>query len=86
MIDHLTWSICNDGEGILFPQPLYAGFTNDLPTRARGKLIPVPFAREDGTFDANDVFDGEANLRCLERAYQKCEQRGIKIKGVMITK
>lgn len=86
MIDHLTWCICDEGEAVLFPMPLYAGFTNDLPTRARGKLIPVSFVREDGSFDANDVFDSEANTRCLQRAYEKCERQGVKVKGVMITK
>ena len=86
MIDHLTYSICDPGEGILFPQPLYAGFTNDLPTRARGRLIPVPFERDDGTLDHDDVFEKEANVRCFERAYQKYQEKGVKIKGVLITK
>ena len=86
MIDHLTFAICNEGEAIPFPQPLYAGFTNDLPHRARGKLVPVPFLREDGTFDLDDVFDADANARCFERAYQKCQEEGITVRGVMITK
>lgn len=86
MIDELTWSICNEGEGILFPLPRYTGFANDVPTRSRGKLVLVPFEREDGTLDLNDIFDPEANTRCLERAYRKAEKEGIRIKAVMITK
>lgn len=86
MIDHLTWCVCDPGEGILFPMPLYTGFENDLPTRARGKLVPVSFEREDGSLDLNDVFDPDANLECLERAYDKSEKGGVKIKAVMITK
>lgn len=86
LIDHVSWCICADGEAILFPQPLYAGFTNDLPHRARCKLIPVPFEREDGSLDLNDVFDPNTNTRCLERAYLKCERDGVKVRGVMITK
>ncbi|KAK5166421.1 uncharacterized protein LTR77_007964 [Saxophila tyrrhenica] len=85
MIDHLTWSICNEGEGILLPQPLYTGFTNDIPTRSKGKLVPVSFAREDGSVVLDDVFDPEANLRCFERAYAESQRNGAKIKGVMIT-
>lgn len=48
--------------------------------------MPVSFEREDGSLVLDDVFDPEANLRCLERALQKSEQEGVKIKGVMITK
>jgi aspartate/methionine/tyrosine aminotransferase len=86
LIDHVSWCICANGEAILFPQPLYAGFTNDLPHRARGKLVPVPFEREDGSLDLNDVFDPEFNTRYFERAYRKCEREGVKVRGVMITK
>lgn len=86
LIDHITWCICNEGDGILFPQPLYPGFTNDLPARSRGRIIPVSFAREDGTLDLNDVFDAVSNTRCLERAYHQASNSGIKIRGLMITK
>ena len=86
MIDHLTWCICDVAEGLLLPQPMYTGFMNDIPTRARGKLIPVPFERDDGSLDLDDVFDAQANLRCLERAYRKSELSGVKIKGVLISK
>lgn len=86
MIDHVTWSICNEGEGLLLPQPLYTGFTNDIPTRSRGKLVPVSFAREDDSIVLDDVFDATANTRCLERAYQESQRRAVRIKGVMITK
>ena len=85
MIDHLTWCICNPGEAILFPQPLYPGFTNDVPTRSRGRLLPVSFLREDGTLNLDDVFDAEANARCFERAFAQAEAQGIRVKAVMIT-
>ncbi|KAK4543118.1 hypothetical protein LTR36_005895 [Oleoguttula mirabilis] len=85
MIDHLTWCICNEGEGILFPQPLYTGFTNDVPTRSRGRVVPVSFEREDGSLELADVFDAAANSRCLERALRQAETDGVKVKAVMIT-
>ena len=85
MVDHLTWCLCDEGDGVLFPQPLYTGFSNDVPTRARGKLVPASFARDDGSINLDDVFDPEANLRCLERAYQKATQDGTKVRAVMIT-
>lgn len=86
MIDHVTWSICDVGEGIMFPQPLYTGFENDVPTRSRGKLVLVSFQREDGSCDLEDVFEPDANVRCFERALEKAAREGIKVRGVMITK
>ncbi|KAK5707476.1 hypothetical protein LTR97_000010 [Elasticomyces elasticus] len=85
VVDHVTWCICDEGEGILFPAPLYTGFTNDLPTRSRGKLLPVSFRRDDGTLDLDDVFDATANTRCMERALVQAKQNGVKVKAVMIT-
>ncbi|KAK5734937.1 hypothetical protein LTR17_008570 [Elasticomyces elasticus] len=85
VIDHVTWCICDEGEGILFPAPLYTGFTNDLPTRSRGKLLPVSFRRENGTLDLDDIFDATANTRCMERAMVQAKQNGVKVKAVMIT-
>jgi hypothetical protein len=87
MIDELTWSLCDeDTDGILFPQALYTGFTNDVPTRSKGRLLPVSFAREDDSIDLEDMFDAEANTKCLERAYQQSRSEGITVKAVMITK
>ncbi|KAK3666140.1 hypothetical protein LTR22_003146 [Elasticomyces elasticus] len=85
VIDHVTWCICDEGEGILFPAPLYTGFTNDLPTRSRGKLLPVSFRRDDGRLDLDDIFDATANTRCMERALVQAKQNGVKVKAVMIT-
>ncbi|EMC97585.1 hypothetical protein BAUCODRAFT_107204 [Baudoinia panamericana UAMH 10762] len=85
VIDELTWCLCSEGEGILFPRPLYTGFRNDLPIRSRGKVVPVSFRREDGGVVLDDLFDAEANLRCLERGLSEAEKEGTKIKAVMIT-
>lgn len=86
MIDHLTWCLCNEGEGILFPLPMYTGFTNDVPVRSRGKIVPVTFRRKDGTLDLDDVFDAEANTRCLTRAFEQAKKDGVRVRAVMITK
>jgi hypothetical protein len=87
MIDELTWSLCDeDTDGIMFPQALYTGFTNDVPTRSKGRLVPVSFAREDDSIVLEDMFDAEANTRSLERAYQQSKSKGINVKAVMITK
>lgn len=86
MIESLTWSLCDEGEGILFPQPLYTGFRNDVPTKSRGKVIPVPHVRDDGSVVLDDIFDAAASVRNLEKALQDSQKNGIKAKAVMITK
>ena len=86
MIDSLTWCLCNEGEGIMFPRPLYTGFRNDVPTRSRGKLVPVSLAREDGSVVLDDMFDTSRSVECLEKAREESERNGVKIKAVMITK
>jgi len=46
----------------------------------------VSFARGDGGLELDDVFDAEANTRCLERGLAKARKDGVKVKGVLITK
>lgn len=85
-LDAATWCICNEGEGVLVPRPLYTGFTNDIPTKSRGKVVPVSFAREHGEVKWDDVFDAEANVRALEKARVKAEEDGVRVRAVLITK
>jgi aspartate/methionine/tyrosine aminotransferase len=47
VIDSLAWAICNEGEGIIIPQPFYGGFAVDMATRARGVFVPAPFQTLD---------------------------------------
>lgn len=85
-LDAATWSICDEGEGVLVPRPLYTGFTNDIPTKSRGKVVPVSLAREGGAVEWGDVFDAEANVRALERARVEAEGEGVRIRAVLVTK
>lgn len=85
-IDGVAWSLCDDGDGILFPQPLYTGFNNDVRARARVKIVQVPFARPDGPVRLEALFDPEANVAALERAWKRSVDEGIAVKAVMITK
>ncbi|KAL2068315.1 hypothetical protein VTL71DRAFT_16413 [Oculimacula yallundae] len=87
LTDALTWSICEEGEGILLPQPLYAGFRVDIPRRSRGVIVPVSFYGIEGAGDGslNDVFDAHVNEIAFERALKKSESHGVKIKAVVLT-
>jgi hypothetical protein len=88
LIDALTWCICGDGEGILFPQPLYTGFQVDVPTRSRGRIVPVGFEEVDDYSNRglDGVFDKETNERALERAFLDSQRNGVVIRAVLITK
>ncbi|PVH81594.1 putative aminotransferase class I and II family protein [Cadophora sp. DSE1049] len=87
LTDALAWSICNEGEGILIPRPLYTGFRVDIPQRSRAVIVPVSFAGIDGvgTGGLDDVFDAEVNERAFGRAWMKCEEDGVKVRAVLLT-
>lgn len=42
-LDTLTWAICDEGDGILIPQPYYNGFEFDLINRSKVQVIGVPY-------------------------------------------
>ncbi|KAK3987206.1 putative 1-aminocyclopropane-1-carboxylate synthase [Cladorrhinum sp. PSN332] len=85
VIDSLTWAICNEGEGIIIPQPFYAGFSSDVPTRARGVVIPAWFQDLEGYTGFDDVFDAEMNKKALQRALEQAASQGIKAKAIILT-
>lgn len=86
MLDHLTWCICENGDGILIPRPLYTGFEVDIPMRSRGRFIPVSFTNEEGSASFDKVFDAAANQTALEAAFNDSTEKGIRVRAVLITK
>ncbi|CAG8243574.1 unnamed protein product [Penicillium salamii] len=48
-IDGLAWSICEDGDGILVPQPFYNGFTVDLLNRSNARVSKVRRYHREGS-------------------------------------
>ncbi|GAB1319554.1 1-aminocyclopropane-1-carboxylate synthase [Madurella fahalii] len=85
VIDALAWSICNEGEGIIIPQPFYSGFAVDLPTRARAVVVPALFQSLEGYQGFDDIFDTRMNIKALEVALKGAEQRGITVRAVLLT-
>jgi hypothetical protein len=79
-----TWSVCNEGEGIIIPRPLYTGFSQVIPARSRGVLIPAAFQDLEGYKSLDDCFDPEMNHKAFEAAYMKATKDGITVKGVVI--
>ncbi|KAG9569391.1 hypothetical protein KCU71_g2259, partial [Aureobasidium melanogenum] len=84
-IDALVWSICDEGDGILIPQPFYNGFSVDVLNRSGGRIIEVPYGQVHGTLDLEDIFDPEINKKALEVAYVNAMQQGINVRALMIS-
>lgn len=86
VLDALTWSVCNEGEGIIVPLPYYAGFVHAAKERSRGVLIPAPFQSLDRCQGIDDVFDPEMNRKSLEAALEKTAREGLKARAVLLSK
>ncbi|KAH6856082.1 pyridoxal phosphate-dependent transferase [Chaetomium sp. MPI-CAGE-AT-0009] len=85
VIDSLAWSICNEGEGIIIPQPFYPGFAMDIPTRARAVIVPASFQTLEGYKGFDHVFDPDMNVKALEKPLRGAEEKGIKVWAVLLT-
>ncbi|KAK4244483.1 putative aminotransferase [Corynascus novoguineensis] len=85
VIDNLTWSICNEGQGILIPQPFYSNFFVDIATRARAVIIPALFQSLEGYKGFDDIFDPNMNRKAFEEALQGAEEKGIRIRAPVET-
>ncbi|KAK4189482.1 putative 1-aminocyclopropane-1-carboxylate synthase [Podospora australis] len=85
IIDALAWTLCNEGEGIIIPQPFYAAFATDIPTRARGVIISALFQSLEGYTGFDDVFDAEMNKKALAVALARAKSQGVTVKAVLLT-
>jgi hypothetical protein len=86
VLDSLTWSICNEGEGIIVPLPFYTGFNPAVQERSRGVLIQASFQSLEGYHSLDDVFSPVIIQQALEGALQKAASNGVKIRAVLISK
>ncbi len=86
IIDSIAWSICNEGDGILIPQPFYTGYQIDINQRARGELIPVPFLDVEGYESLDDVFKSDVVRKAFEAQLARTRERGGRATAVLLTK
>jgi len=86
VIDSLAWALCNEGEGIIVPHPFYMGFATDIPARARAVIVPALFQSLEGYSGFDDVFDPAMNVKAMEAALKGAEEKGVKVKAVLLTK
>lgn len=85
-VDALTWAICNEGDGILVPQPLYNGFHVDIMSRSNARIIGVSYDGIDGYSGLDDLFCPEVNKKAIEAALRKAQDAGITVRALLVTK
>ncbi|KAL3448024.1 pyridoxal phosphate-dependent transferase [Aspergillus insuetus] len=84
-IDGLAWAICDEGDGILIPQPFYNGFEVDILNRSNARVVPVSYTGVDGYSSLDDLFCPRVNRKALEAALNKAECDGINVKALLIS-
>ncbi|KAE8367080.1 PLP-dependent transferase [Aspergillus caelatus] len=84
-IDALTWAICNDGDGILVPQPYYNGFDFDILNRSNGRVVGVKYEGIEGFSGLDDLFRPDVNQRALEVALREAKKNGITIRALLVS-
>lgn len=85
-IDALAFSICDEGEGVLIPQPLYNGFNFDLLNRSNVHVVGVKYEGVEGYTGINDLFQPEVNKVALKAALSRARQDGITIRALLVSK
>ncbi|KAF4422063.1 PLP-dependent transferase [Fusarium acutatum] len=70
-IDALIWAICDEGDAVLIPLPLYNGFNVDVFNRSNARIIGVPYTGVEGYSGLDDLFDPEVNRWAIEMTLQK---------------
>lgn len=85
-IDAVAWAICNEGDGILIPQPLYNGFHIDITNRSNVRVVGVTYEGVEGYSELDDLFRPEINNKAIEAAFRKAKDEGITVRALMISK
>lgn len=85
-IDGITFAICDEGDGILIPQPLYNGFNFDVLNRSNVRVVGVKYEGVEGFKGLDDLFRPEVNKRALETALLEAKKSGITIRALLISK
>lgn len=85
-IDGITFAICNEGDGILIPQPLYNGFNIDILNRSNVRVVGVKYEGIEGFSGLDDLFLPEVNNLALEAALRQARAEGINIRALLVSK
>ncbi|XP_062076080.1 1-aminocyclopropane-1-carboxylate synthase 3-like [Humulus lupulus] len=72
----LMFCLADPGDAFLLPVPYYPGFDRDLKWRTGVEIVPIQCSSSN---------DFRITSSALEEAYLEAQDRGLKVKGVLIT-
>ncbi|XP_062074805.1 1-aminocyclopropane-1-carboxylate synthase 3-like [Humulus lupulus] len=72
----LMFCLADPGDAFLLPVPYYPGFDRDLKWRTGVEIVPIQCSSSN---------DFKITSSALEEAYLEAQDRGLKVKGVLIT-
>lgn len=75
-VEHLSWLLCNPGDGVLLGQPFFRGFSVFVEARTEATIVPVPFGLVD-------PFGVEA-VECYEAAIKLAQERKQPISALLV--
>ncbi|KAJ5378116.1 uncharacterized protein N7496_005525 [Penicillium cataractarum] len=84
-IDGITFAICNEGDGILIPQPLYNGFNVDIQNRSNVRVVGVKYEGIEGFGGLDDLFRPEVNRLALEATIHHAREEGINVRALLVS-
>ncbi|KAG5759279.1 hypothetical protein H9Q72_012592 [Fusarium xylarioides] len=84
-IDALSWAICNEGDAILIPLPLYNRFLVDIANRSNVRVVGVSFSGIEGYSSLEDIFDPNVNKKAINAALNKMQKDGIRVRALLIS-
>lgn len=85
-IDAISWAICNEGDGILIPRPMYNGFNIDILNRSNAQVVGVSYEGIEGYSGLEGLFLPDLNRIALEVAFAKAKNAGIRVRALLISK
>ncbi|XP_021890496.1 1-aminocyclopropane-1-carboxylate synthase 9-like [Carica papaya] len=72
----LMFCLAEPGDAFLLPTPYYPGFDRDLKWRTGVEIVPIHCTSSNGF---------QITASALEEAYQEAHERGLIVKGVLVT-
>jgi len=88
LFDHITHCICQEGDAVLVPSPMYAAFLNDCGVKAGARVVPCPMdtpqwseaaaaaASSAGASTPQSLPRHELSTACLQAGYDAAVQAG----------
>ena len=84
VIEMLAFAMCDAGEGVLVPSPCYSIFDNDFRNRMQSVVHMVALtSKPNKKYGETKPF--ELSAARLQDAYSEATQKGIKVKGIILT-